>query len=161
MDPLFSETMRSWFEWILLWIGFGTCVGLLAKALMPGRDPGGAIATLLMGVTGVAIGCGVYALVYGERVTPISSVGLVCGTLGAVTLLDLLSPARRSYPGRWRSHRGSSSIAARSSTTPQSTSPIPFVLRRRSAVGVFLSRSSRPVKKGEHGGLAPCGRRLP
>ena len=87
MDPLFSEPMRAWFEWTLLWIGFGTCVGLLAKALMPGRDPGGPVAPLLMGITGVAIGCGVYALVYGQRVTPISSVGLICGTLGAFTLL--------------------------------------------------------------------------
>ena len=87
MDPLFSQSMQAWFEWILLWIGFGTCVGLLAKGLMPGRDPGGPVATLLMGITGVAIGCGVYALIYGERVTPISSIGLVCGTLGAFTIL--------------------------------------------------------------------------
>jgi uncharacterized membrane protein YeaQ/YmgE (transglycosylase-associated protein family) len=87
MDPLFSESMQVWFEWVLLWIGFGTCVGLLAKALMPGRDPGGPVATLLMGITGVAIGCGVYSLIYGERVRPISSVGLLCGTLGAFTIL--------------------------------------------------------------------------
>jgi uncharacterized membrane protein YeaQ/YmgE (transglycosylase-associated protein family) len=87
MDPLFSEPVRAWFEWALLWVGFGTCVGLLAKALMPGRDPGGPVATLLMGMTGVAIGCGVYALIYGERISPISSVGLACGTLGAAVLL--------------------------------------------------------------------------
>ena len=87
MDPLFSAPVQAWFEWLLLWIGFGTCVGLLAKALMPGRDPGGPVATLLMGMTGVAIGCGVYALIYGERISPISSVGLVCGTLGAFVLL--------------------------------------------------------------------------
>ena len=30
---------------VLLWIGFGTVVGLVAKAIMPGRDPGGAVAT--------------------------------------------------------------------------------------------------------------------
>jgi uncharacterized membrane protein YeaQ/YmgE (transglycosylase-associated protein family) len=87
MDPLFSQEIQSWFELILLWIGFGTCVGLLAKALMPGRDPGGAIATLLMGITGVVIGCGVYTLVYDEKISPITSVGLVCGTIGAFVIL--------------------------------------------------------------------------
>ena len=87
MDPFFSKEMQAGFELVLLWIGFGTCVGLLAKAIMPGRDPGGAIATLLMGVTGVIIGCGVYSLIYGERISPITSVGLVCGTMGAFVIL--------------------------------------------------------------------------
>ena len=87
MDPFFSADIQEWFELILLWVGFGTCVGLLAKAIMPGRDPGGAIATLLMGITGVVIGCGVYTLVYDEKISPITSVGLVCGTIGAFVIL--------------------------------------------------------------------------
>jgi uncharacterized membrane protein YeaQ/YmgE (transglycosylase-associated protein family) len=87
MDPFFSEELQAWFELILLWIGFGTCVGLLAKALMPGRDPGGAVATLLMGITGVVIGCGVYTLIYDEKISPITSAGLVCGTMGALVIL--------------------------------------------------------------------------
>ncbi len=87
MDPILSADIQAWFELILLWIGFGTCVGLLAKALMPGRDPGGAVATLLMGITGVVIGCGVYSLIYDEKISPITSVGLVCGTLGAFLIL--------------------------------------------------------------------------
>jgi uncharacterized membrane protein YeaQ/YmgE (transglycosylase-associated protein family) len=87
MDPFFSDSVHAWFELILQWIGFGTLVGLLAKALMPGRDPGGAVATLLMGITGVVIGCGVYTLIYGTKIYPLTSIGLVCGTLGAFTLL--------------------------------------------------------------------------
>lgn len=87
MEPFFSPETQAWFELGLLWIGFGTCVGLLAKALMPGRDPGGAIATLLMGITGVVIGCGVYSLIYEQKLSPITSVGLVCGTLGAFVIL--------------------------------------------------------------------------
>jgi len=31
----------------LVWIGFGTLVGLLAKAILPGKDPGGAFATVV------------------------------------------------------------------------------------------------------------------
>jgi uncharacterized membrane protein YeaQ/YmgE (transglycosylase-associated protein family) len=87
MDPFIGENAHAWFELILMWVGFGTFVGLLAKALMPGRDPGGPVATLLMGITGVVIGCGVYTLVYDEKLSPITSVGLVCGTMGAFVLL--------------------------------------------------------------------------
>ena len=73
---------------ILVWIGYGTVVGLLAKAVMPGRDPGGALATLAMGIAGVIIGCGVWSLLgTGDRVTPISPGGLVAGTLGAFVIL--------------------------------------------------------------------------
>jgi uncharacterized membrane protein YeaQ/YmgE (transglycosylase-associated protein family) len=72
----------------LMWIGFGTLVGLLAKAIMPGRDPGGAIATLLMGIGGTIIGCAVLMyLSNGERVSPISPMGFLVGTAGSFMLL--------------------------------------------------------------------------
>jgi uncharacterized membrane protein YeaQ/YmgE (transglycosylase-associated protein family) len=73
---------------LLAWVGYGTLVGLLAKAIMPGRDPGGAVATLAMGIGGSVIGCG--ALMYisdGIRVTPLSPVGFVVATMGAFILL--------------------------------------------------------------------------
>ena len=73
---------------ILVWIGFGTLVGLTAKAIMPGRDPGGTIATLLMGIGGSVIGCGTLLFfLNGHRVTPISLTGFVAGTGGAFILL--------------------------------------------------------------------------
>ena len=84
------EDAQSWqllLEYILKWIGFGTCVGLLAKALMPGRDPGGALATLLMGIVGAVIGCGVYLWIFNERISPISIPGLACGVVGAFVIL--------------------------------------------------------------------------
>jgi uncharacterized membrane protein YeaQ/YmgE (transglycosylase-associated protein family) len=84
----FSPDTQLWINDILVWIGYGTLVGLLGKAVMPGRDPGGAIATLAMGIVGVVIGCGVWSLVDGgRRVTPISPVGLVCGTTGSLVIL--------------------------------------------------------------------------
>ena len=49
---------QQWANDVLIWVGFGTIVGLAAKAIMPGRDPGGAVATLAMGVGGSIIGCG-------------------------------------------------------------------------------------------------------
>jgi uncharacterized membrane protein YeaQ/YmgE (transglycosylase-associated protein family) len=41
---------------ILLWIVFGLIAGALAKFVMPGRDPGGIIVTILLGVVGAVVG---------------------------------------------------------------------------------------------------------
>ena len=73
----------------LTWIGFGTVVGLAAKAVMPGRDPGGAIATVLMGIVGTLIGCAIlqYFSASGRLVVPISVEGFAVGSGGALVLL--------------------------------------------------------------------------
>jgi len=82
------EVVQQWANLVLVWIGFGTLVGLLAKAIMPGRDPGGAVATLLMGMGGAVIGCGILAFfVPAMRVKPISVIGFVVATAGAFVLL--------------------------------------------------------------------------
>ncbi|MGE0756565.1 MAG: GlsB/YeaQ/YmgE family stress response membrane protein [Pirellulaceae bacterium] len=87
-QPEMQTLIQQWANDVLVWIGFGTLVGLLAKAIMPGRDPGGAVATLLMGVGGTVIGCGLVSYFYaGERVTPISPLGLVVATAGAFVIL--------------------------------------------------------------------------
>jgi len=84
----FFQQVQQWANDILVWIGFGTIVGLVAKAIMPGRDPGGAIATLAMGIGGTVIGCGILSYFYdGERVTPISPLGFVVATAGAFIIL--------------------------------------------------------------------------
>lgn len=71
-----------------MWIGFGTVVGLAAKAIMPGRDPGGSIATLIMGIGGTVIGCALLKFFYPEvEVSPISSLGFAVGTGGAFLIL--------------------------------------------------------------------------
>ena len=41
---------------ILSWILFGLVVGIIAKLLMPGRDPGGFIITVLLGILGALLG---------------------------------------------------------------------------------------------------------
>lgn len=38
------------------WIVFGLVVGALAKLVMPGRDPGGCIVTILLGIGGAVLG---------------------------------------------------------------------------------------------------------
>lgn len=89
MQPETLQMIEHWANDILVWVGFGTIVGLLAKGIMPGRDPGGAVATLAMGVGGTVIGCGVFAYCSGsmERITPISPLGFAVATGGAFILL--------------------------------------------------------------------------
>ena len=41
---------------ILGWILFGLVVGALAKLIMPGRDPGGFVVTILLGIVGALVG---------------------------------------------------------------------------------------------------------
>ncbi|MGE0607709.1 MAG: GlsB/YeaQ/YmgE family stress response membrane protein [Pirellulales bacterium] len=84
----FTATAQQWAHLFLAWVGFGTLAGLLAKAIMPGRDPGGAVATLLMGIGGTVIGLGILALVWRDmHVTPISPIGFVVATAGSFVLL--------------------------------------------------------------------------
>jgi uncharacterized membrane protein YeaQ/YmgE (transglycosylase-associated protein family) len=87
-DAEFTKVAQETVHEMLVWVGFGTLVGLAAKAVMPGRDPGGAVATLLMGIGGSVIGCGTLAFfVDGQRVSPISTLGFAAATGGAFLLL--------------------------------------------------------------------------
>ena len=73
---------------IVSWIVVGLVAGALAKWIMPGKDPGGAVATLAMGVAGTIIGCGVLSYFWrGHIVSPISPVGFCVATAGAFVLL--------------------------------------------------------------------------
>jgi uncharacterized membrane protein YeaQ/YmgE (transglycosylase-associated protein family) len=78
----------EWADTVLMWIGFGTVVGLVSKAIMPGKDPGGALATVILGIAGSVIGCGIVALsISGAHVHCISPLGFVVATAGAFLLL--------------------------------------------------------------------------
>ncbi len=70
---------------IIGWIVFGLLVGVVAKFLMPGRDPGGVFITVLLGVVGAMVGGFVGRAVgwYG----PNDPVGFVMAVLGAIVLL--------------------------------------------------------------------------
>lgn len=41
---------------IISWVIFGLIAGVIAKLLMPGKDPGGCIITSLLGIAGAVIG---------------------------------------------------------------------------------------------------------
>ena len=72
---------------ILGWIVFGLVVGVVAKLIMPGRDPGGMIVTILLGIAGALVaGFLGRALGWYEDNDP---VGFVMATIGAILLLVL------------------------------------------------------------------------
>ena len=84
----FPDPIGLWVNDLFVWVGFGTVVGLLAKLIMPGRDPGGALTTIAMGIGGTIIGSGTCSLLMnGQRITPVSPAGLLVATMGAFTLL--------------------------------------------------------------------------
>jgi uncharacterized membrane protein YeaQ/YmgE (transglycosylase-associated protein family) len=72
---------------ILSWILFGLVVGVLAKLLTPGRDPGGFIVTILLGIAGALLGgfLGRAMGFYG----PSQSAGWLMSIAGSVLLLLL------------------------------------------------------------------------
>jgi uncharacterized membrane protein YeaQ/YmgE (transglycosylase-associated protein family) len=69
------------------WIVFGLIAGAIAKLLMPGRDPGGIIVTMLLGIVGAVIGGFVGRALgfYG----PQEGAGLLMAILGAIIVLFL------------------------------------------------------------------------
>ncbi len=82
------DLLQDYMNLGLTWIGFGTVVGLAAKAIMPGRDPGGSVATLLMGIVGTLIGCAILQYFsQGQAVEPVSIKGFFVGTAGALVIL--------------------------------------------------------------------------
>ncbi len=72
---------------VLSWICFGLVVGVLAKLLMPGNDPGGFIVTVLLGIAGAMVG-GFLGRVMGFY-GPGQVAGYIMSIVGAIILLAL------------------------------------------------------------------------
>ncbi|MGH9257516.1 MAG: GlsB/YeaQ/YmgE family stress response membrane protein [Vicinamibacterales bacterium] len=72
---------------VLGWILFGLVVGALAKLVMPGRDPGGIIVTILLGMAGALLGgfLGRMLGFYGEG----EPAGFMMAFMGSIALLFL------------------------------------------------------------------------
>ena len=78
---------------VLGWIVFGLVVGVIAKLLMPGKDPGGFIITVLLGIAGAVLGgfIGRALGFYG----PGEAAGFIMSLLGAIVLLFAYHKLRR------------------------------------------------------------------
>lgn len=75
---------------ILSWIIVGLIAGALAKFIMPGKDPGGILVTMLIGVVGALIGGFVVGLFLpGDLISGINITTILVATLGAFILLAI------------------------------------------------------------------------
>ena len=75
----------GWLTWIVL----GGIVGAIAKLIMPGKDPGGIIVTILLGIAGAFVGGYVSTLLGFGTVTGFNIASLAIAVAGALVLLIL------------------------------------------------------------------------
>jgi uncharacterized membrane protein YeaQ/YmgE (transglycosylase-associated protein family) len=73
----------SWIIWIVL----GLIAGILAKWIMPGRDPGGFIVTIILGIVGALIGGFISVQLGFGDVTGFNLPSILIAVLGAMLLL--------------------------------------------------------------------------
>ena len=78
---------------LLGWAIFGLIVGALAKLVMPGKDPGGILVTMLLGIVGAVVGgyLGQALNLY----QPGEPAGYIVSILGAIVVLFLYRLATR------------------------------------------------------------------
>ena len=80
---------------ILTWIIFGLIAGGLAKLLMPGRDPGGCIITILLGIAGAVVGGFIGTALGFGNIDGFDFRSFFLAILGAILLLWLYRVIRR------------------------------------------------------------------
>jgi uncharacterized membrane protein YeaQ/YmgE (transglycosylase-associated protein family) len=72
---------------ILSWIVMGLIVGLLAKFVVPGKDPGGLIVTICIGIAGAFVGGFIGSFLGLGEVTGFNVGSLLLAIAGAVIIL--------------------------------------------------------------------------
>jgi len=85
-------------SWLWMFI-VGLIVGIVAKFLMPGRDPGGFIITALLGIAGMFVGGWLASVIFGTHVSATGSIeptGFIGGVIGALILLAVYRMVRRN-----------------------------------------------------------------
>ncbi len=73
---------------ILFWILFGLIIGIIAKLLMPGRDPGGFVVTILLGIAGSFVG-GLIGRAVGLYQPGQRTAGWILSIIGAIVILAI------------------------------------------------------------------------
>ena len=85
---------------ILGWIVLGLIAGAIAKAIMPGRDPGGIIITMLLGIVGAIIGGFVGRALFNSDINSFFSLSTwllaILGSLIVLGIYRMVAGGRRS-----------------------------------------------------------------
>jgi uncharacterized membrane protein YeaQ/YmgE (transglycosylase-associated protein family) len=79
---------------LILFLIFGLVVGALARVIVPGREPGGWLASLLLGVAGAFLG-GLIGRALGMYSSDVTTGGFVMSLLGAIILVGIYHAATR------------------------------------------------------------------
>jgi len=74
---------------IISWILLGLVAGALAKFIMPGKDPGGFIVTILIGIVGAILGGFLGSFIGLGKIESFDLGGIFIATAGAIILLIL------------------------------------------------------------------------
>lgn len=74
---------------IIGWIVLGLIAGLIARALYPGRQPGGVIVTIILGMVGAVLGGWISSAVTGVGGARLTFMGVVWAVIGSIILLWL------------------------------------------------------------------------
>ncbi len=85
---------------IIAWIVLGLIAGAVAKLIMPGRDPGGVIATILIGIAGALVGGFLWSVLTGNRsYGDLDIGGIIIAVIGSLIVLGLYRAlmGRRGY----------------------------------------------------------------
>ena len=72
---------------VLSWIVVGLIAGALARLIMPGRDPMGIIATIILGIVGSLVGGLVSMAIWRNNTSVFQGSGLLLSILGAILVL--------------------------------------------------------------------------
>lgn len=72
---------------IISWIFLGLVAGALAKFIMPGKDPGGMIVTILIGIAGAVVAGMIGSFLGWGKVESFDLWGILISTFGAILLL--------------------------------------------------------------------------
>ncbi|MEU9107739.1 GlsB/YeaQ/YmgE family stress response membrane protein [Streptomyces xanthophaeus] len=88
---------------IIAWILIGLLAGFIAKALMPGKDPGGIIITMLIGIAGGLLGGWLGKVIFGvDSIDGFFDLSTwIAAIIGSVILLVVY----RLITGNKRNHR--------------------------------------------------------
>ena len=81
----------SWIIWIIL----GLIAGIIAKLLMPGRDPGGFIITIILGIVGALVGGFISVKLGFGDVTGFNLPSVIIAVLGSMLLLFIYRMVKR------------------------------------------------------------------
>lgn len=81
---------------ILGWIIIGGLAGLIAKVLMPGRDPGGCILTIILGIAGAVV-AGYLGRVLGiyQEGDPVGFIAAIIGAFIILAVYRIIAGRRR------------------------------------------------------------------